>query len=90
MANHHSALRKFRRDEKKRLINRMNKSKMKNKIKLLRKMVSGNDAEGAQKLYPEVMSIIDKTIGKGTIPERTGSRYKSRVSLMLLQSGIQI
>jgi small subunit ribosomal protein S20 len=90
MANHKSAVRKFRRDEKKRLINRMNKSKMKNKIKLLRKLVSGNDADGAKKLYPEVMSIIDKSVGKGTIAERTGSRYKSRTSLLLIKSGIQI
>jgi len=90
MANHKSALKKFRRDQKKRLINRMNRTKMKNKIKLLRRTIGSDNKEEAGKLFPTVISIIDKTIIKGTIHQKTGSRYKSRLALLMRKSGAQI
>jgi small subunit ribosomal protein S20 len=79
MANHESAIKKHKQDEKKRMINRINRSKMKNKIKTLKKKVSGGQREEAIKMLPETLSIIDKTIRKGTIHKNTGSRYKSRL-----------
>lgn len=87
MANHVSAIRQHRRDEKKRLINRMNRSKMKNKIKLLRKEFAAGNHDAAKKLLPAVLAIIDKTVTKGTIHSRTGSRYKSRLSHLLNKVG---
>ena len=86
MANHKSALRKYRRDEKKRVINKMNMSKMRNKIKKLRKLMEDGKVEEGKMLLPEVISVIDKTISKGTIHKNTGSRYKSRLTL-LVQKG---
>ncbi len=90
MANHKSALKKHRRDEKKRLINRMNRSRMRNRIKLLHKKMKAGEHEEAQKLFPKVISIIDKTIIKGTIHKKTGGRYKSRLTLMMRKSGVEI
>ncbi|HNX98229.1 MAG TPA: 30S ribosomal protein S20 [Candidatus Aminicenantes bacterium] len=87
MANHVSAIRQHRRDEKKRLINRMNRSKMKNKIKLLRKELAAGNQDAAKKLLPAVLAIIDKTVTKGTIHARTGSRYKSRLSQQMNKAG---
>ncbi len=86
MANHKSALRKYRRDEKKRIINKMNMSKMRNKIKKLRKLIEDGKIEDGRKILPEVISTIDKTVTKGTIHKKTGSRYKSRLTL-LVQKG---
>ena len=83
MANHKSALRKYRRDEKKRMINKMNMSKMRNKIKKLRNLMEDGQVDEGKKLLPEVISVIDKTITKGTIHKKTGSRYKSRLTLMV-------
>jgi len=83
MANHDSAVKKHRQDEKKRLINRINRSKMKNKIKALKKKVAGGQKEDAAKMLPEAIAVIDMTVRKGTIHRNTGSRYKSRLAALI-------
>ena len=90
MANHKSAIKKYLRDEKKNIINRMNRSKMRNKIKLLNKKLEAGESEVVKSLFPTVMSIIDKTVIKGTIHKKTASRYKSRVTLRIRKAGIQV
>ncbi|MCK4766395.1 MAG: 30S ribosomal protein S20 [Candidatus Aminicenantes bacterium] len=90
MANHKSAIKKNLRDEKKRMINRMNRSKMRNRIKSLNKAVSAGNLEEAKNLFPGVMSIIDRTVIKGTIHKKTGSRYKSRLSLLMNRSSAAV
>jgi len=90
MANHKSALKKHRRDQKKRMINKINRSKMRNKIKLLKRELAENKLDEAKALFPNVMSIIDRTIIKGTLHKKTGSRYKSRLSLLMRRSGAEI
>ena len=90
MANHKSALKKHQRDEKKRLVNKMNRSKMKNRMKLLNKKLKAGEVEEAKALFPKVISIIDKTVIKGTIHKKTGSRYKSRVTLRVRKAGIEV
>jgi len=87
MANHPSALKQQRRNEKKRLINRANRTKMKSKIKQLRKKAAAGQQEEIQKLYPQVVATIDKTIRKGTIHKNTGARYKSRLSALVRKAG---
>ncbi len=79
MANHDSAVKKHRQDEKKRMVNRSNRSKMKNKIKALKKKVEAGQKDEAAKMLPKTISIIDMTVRKGTIHKNTGSRYKSRL-----------
>jgi len=86
MANHESAVKKHRQDEKKRMINRINRSKMKNKIKALKRKVSEGQRDEAAKMLPETVAIIDMTIRKGTIHRNTGSRYKSRLQGLLSKS----
>lgn len=89
MANHKSAVKKYKRDEKKRLINKMNKSKMKNKIKKFKKDIETGNTKEAEKLFPQVISIIDKTVSKGTLHKKTGSRYKSRLTVLLGKTGTE-
>jgi len=89
MSNHPSALKKHRRDERKRLINRQSRSKMRNKIKVLRKKISTGEKEEVQKLYPQVVSIIDQTIRKGTIHKNTGARYKSRLTASMKKVAVE-
>ena len=83
MANHDSAVKKHRQDEKKRMVNRINRSKMKNKIKALKKKVAGGQKEDAAKMLPEAIAVIDMTVRKGTIHRNTGSRYKSRLAALI-------
>jgi small subunit ribosomal protein S20 len=86
MASHDSAIKKHRQDEKKRMVNRVNRSKMKNKIKALRRKVAAGQKDEAAKLLPETIAIIDTTIRKGTIHKNSGSRYKSRLIALLKNS----
>ena len=86
MANHKSAIKKYRRDEKKRLINKMNKTKMKNRIKKFRKEIEAGKIEEAKAMFPQVISVIDKSNTKGTIHKKTASRYKSRLTTLLNKS----
>lgn len=90
MANHKSALKKYIRDEKRRMMNRMNRSKMKNKVKLLIKKLDAGDTEEAKKIFPQVISRIDKTVTKGTLHHKTGSRYKSRLTIRMRKAGIEV
>lgn len=83
MANHDSAVKKHRQDEKKRMINRSNRSKMKNKIKTLKRKVEAGQKDEAAKILPEAIAIIDSTVRKGTIHPNTGSRYKSRLARLI-------
>ena len=90
MATHKSAVKKHLRDEKKRLINKMNRSKMRNRIKLLNKKLNEEELEEAKALFPKVISIIDKTVIKGTIHKNTGSRYKSRITARVRKAGVEV
>ena len=90
MATHKSAVKKHLRDEKKRLINKMNRSKMRNRIKLLNKKLNAEELEEAKALFPKVISIIDKTVIKGTIHKNTGSRYKSRITARVRKAGVEV
>ena len=83
MANHKSAVKKYKRDEKKRLINKMNKTKMRNWIKKFKKEIEAGKVEDAKAMFPKVMSTIDKLNTKGTIHKKTASRYKSRLTALL-------
>jgi small subunit ribosomal protein S20 len=90
MANHKSAIKQHVRDEKKRLINRMNRSKMKSKVKMLLKYLDEKQTDKAKELFPKVLSVIDKTTRKGTIHLKTGSRYKSRLTLRARKAGLEV
>lgn len=90
MANHKSAIKTHLREEKRRLINKMNRTKMRNRIKLLNKKLVSGEVEEAKTLFPNVMSIIDKSVLKGTIHKKTGSRYKSRITLRVRKAGVEV
>jgi len=90
MANHKSAIKTHMRDEKRRMINKMNRSKMRNRIKLLNKKLEAGELEEAKSLFPGIMSVIDKTVIKGTIHKKTGSRYKSRLTHRVRSAGVEI
>ena len=80
MANLKSAIKKTRRDEKRRMINKRNRSRMRTAIKKIRALISAGKIEEARTEYPHVVSVIDKTVTKGIIHHNTAARYKSRIS----------
>ena len=90
MANHKSAIKKYIRDEKRRLVNRVDRSKMKNRVKSFLKKLNEGQMEEAKALFPGVISRIDATIRNGTIHKKTGARYKSRLTLRARKAGLQV
>ena len=83
MASHASAVKKQRRDEKRRLHNRALRSRYRTQVKKMRQLLEAGDTEGARKLLPETLSIVDRTVKLGVIHGNTGARTKSRLTLAL-------
>ncbi len=90
MANHKSAVKTHLREQKRRMINRMNRTKMRNRIKLLDKKIEAGELEEVKTMFPNIMSVIDKSVIKGTLHKKTGSRYKSRLTLRIRKAGVEI
>lgn len=80
MANHASALKRNRQSQKRRLLNQMNRRKLKTQIRKLKAAVTTGNAEEARQLLPATYSLIDKSVQKGVIKKNAASRYKARIS----------
>jgi len=79
MAYHDSAVRQQRRSLRRNALNRKNKAELRTQVKKLREAIEGKDKESAEKLLPQTVSLIDKSVKKGTIHENKGARFKSRL-----------
>ena len=80
MPNHKSADKRMRQTEKRRLINRGNRGKLRTGIKKLRAALEGGEAGAAQALLPETASLIDKAVQKGVLHRNAAARFKSRLT----------
>jgi small subunit ribosomal protein S20 len=80
MANHKSSLKRIRQNETKRLHNRYYAKTTRNAIKALR---NTSDKEEAAKLYPEVISMIDKLAKRNIIHKNKASNLKSKLALKI-------
>lgn len=80
MANHKSALKRIRQNEKKRLHNRYYARTTRNAIKELR---AESDKEEAAKKYPVVVSMIDKLAKKNIIHKNKAANLKSKLALQV-------
>ena len=80
MANHKSSLKRIRQTETKRLNNRYHAKTTRNAIKNFR---LETNKEEAAKLYPEVVSMIDKLAKKNVIHKNKASNLKSSLALQI-------
>lgn len=78
MAHHKSALKRIRQDEKKRVHNRYYAKTMRNALKTLR---NTSEKEEAEKLYPGVVSMIDKLAKRNIIHKNKASNLKSKLAV---------
>jgi small subunit ribosomal protein S20 len=83
MANHFSALKRARQTEKRSARNRTNTSRLRTALRDLRESLAEGDKPGAEQVFRQTVSALDKAIQKGVIHENTASRYKSRLSARL-------
>ena len=77
MANHKSALKRIRSSEKKRLLNRYQHKTTRNAMKKLRETT---DKKEAEKLFPEVISMVDKLAKKNIIHKNKVANLKSQLA----------
>jgi small subunit ribosomal protein S20 len=79
VANHSSALKRVKQNEKRRLRNRAALGEMRTAIKRFRALAAEKKAE--------VYSLIDRTRKKGVIHMNTAARYKARLARVLSRLG---
>lgn len=77
MANHKSALKRIRSNETKRLLNRYKHKTTRNAIKNLRE---ATDKKEAEKLFPEVVSMLDKLAKSNVIHANKAANLKSSLA----------
>jgi small subunit ribosomal protein S20 len=77
MANHKSALKRIRRNEKRRVLNRYQHKTTSNAVKKLREIT---DSKEAQEMLPSVISMIDKLAKNNIIHTNKASNLKSKLT----------
>jgi small subunit ribosomal protein S20 len=86
MPNHKSAEKRVRQNERRRLVNRSNRTRLRSSIKDLRVAMDGN-AKQAVELLPKTISEIDKAVQKGVLHRNAAARHKSRLTVRVNQAG---
>jgi small subunit ribosomal protein S20 len=86
MPNHKSAEKRVRQSERRRLINRSNRTHLRGAIKKLRTALDGGDAKATAALLPVTVSEIDKAVQKGALHRNAAARHKSRLTVRVNQA----
>lgn len=76
MANHKSALKRIRQDEKRKLHNRYYHKTARNAVRVLRKTT---DKKEAADMYPKVVSMLDKLSKRNIIHKNKASNLKAKL-----------
>jgi small subunit ribosomal protein S20 len=87
MPNHKSAEKRMRQNEKRRVINRGNRTKVRSYIKKLRSALDSGKADEIKRVLPEAISVIDKSVQKGVLHANAAARYKARLTVRANQAG---
>lgn len=79
MANHKSALKRIRSSERKRVRNRVFRSKARTEIKKARSLIQAGEAKDAREATLQAIRTLDKAASKGIIHRNNAARRKSRL-----------
>ncbi len=79
MANHKSALKRIRQNDKRRLRNRFHKVRMRTFIKKFRVAVEEGDIETARQHLATSVKLVNRTRSRGVIHANNASRTVSRL-----------
>ena len=80
MPNHKSAEKRMRQNERRKKINRGNRSRVRSAIRGLRSALGTGDTKQVQELLPTTISTIDKAVQNGALHRNAAARYKSRLT----------
>ena len=85
MANHKSAEKRIRQNERRNEVNRRNRSRLRTQVKALRTAIEAGDQGQAQTALKDTVALIDKAIQKGVLHRNAAARYKSRLTVRVNQ-----
>ena len=80
MAQHKSAKKRARQNEKRRLRNRNIRSALRSAVKAARVAIAGDDAAAKQTAYRDAESKIRRAATKGVLSKKQASRVVSRLA----------
>ena len=83
MANHKSALKRYKQNEKKNLRNKHVRSTLRTFVKHVREAVEGKDATVAKEALAAAIPVIDSAASKGVIHRSNASRSVSRLTRLV-------
>jgi len=86
MPNHKSAEKRVRQNDRRRVVNRSNRTKLRTSIKNLRSALKGSEADKVGALLPKTVSEIDKAVQKGVLHRNAAARHKSRLTVRATQA----
>ena len=87
MPNHKSAEKRMRQTERRRVINRSNRARLRTSMKELRAALDKTSSKVAADLLPKTVSEIDKAVQKGVLHRNAAARHKSRLTVRVNQAG---
>jgi small subunit ribosomal protein S20 len=80
LANHASALKRARQNEKRHLRNKAYRTRVRSVIKSVRQAIEDGDSEAAQTALAQAVPVIDHAAGKGVMHKKNASRKISRLA----------
>jgi small subunit ribosomal protein S20 len=79
MANHFSALKRVRIEERRTEFNREAKTRLRHQIRAMRKALAGKEQKVTNEELAKTFSLIDRSAQSGIIKKNAAARYKSRL-----------
>ena len=86
MPNHKSSEKRVRQNEKRRVINKSNRTRLRTSLKKLRTALATGDAGQINTTLPGTISTIDKAVQKGVLHRNAAARHKSRLTKRVNQA----
>ncbi len=83
MANHKSAIKRIRQNEKRRLHNRSYRNRARTLVKKARAAIDSGDLQQAREATYAAMRDLDKLASRGVVHKRNAARRKSRLMKQL-------
>jgi small subunit ribosomal protein S20 len=83
LANHKSALKRQRQNEKRRLYNKMYRSRARTFVKKARTTIASGDVEAAEEATRLAIQDLDRAARRGVIHPNNAARRKSRLMKQL-------
>jgi small subunit ribosomal protein S20 len=80
LANHKSALKKIRQDEKRRVRNKVVRTRYRNLIKAVRLAIESGDNERAKEALGVAFPYLQRAASKGVMHANKAARYVSRLT----------